>query len=333
MAHRCVPVRTGLAVASAALGLFVGLGAVAPPSAVADATPIGVGRIEGASRVETAIAAAQDLYPNPIAGVIVARADVFADSISAAPLAKAMGMPVLLTQSNELHPATAAELQRLLPEGGTAYLMGGEAALSLKAAQDIKAMVGKVERIAGENRAATAVETAKRLKAMGKLKRLIYADGTDWQPTLIAAPLAAHTEGAVLLTWGVELAPESQAFMMANLDLPETAIGTKAAVTSVKEASIAESDPTLLSLAVIDQFYPAPTAVGIATVDTFADALSGGAHIATLGGPIILVGQSTPPEVLDWIKKTKSLERVVMYGGDQRITPTQEAEFQTALKH
>lgn len=373
MYHRPTPIRTSLTVAIIAMSLFMGGGILISPVATAavhktnqepprfylsepvvsgndtndkettpaptpgpqtDLEPAGdKDRLQGDSRVETAIAVANDLYPNAIDGVIVARSDVFADSISAAPLAKALGMPVLLTQSEQLHTATATEIKRLLPDGGTAYLMGGDAALSPETEQAIKTISGKTERIAGENRAGTAVATANHLKILGKLKRLIYADGTDWQPTLISGPLAAQTEGAILLTWGEELAPESQAFMMANAELPETAVGTKAAVSSVKEVSINEDDPTLLSMAVIGKFFKAPTAVGIATVDDFADALSGGAHIATLNGPIILVGKSNPPEVLEWIKNTKSLKRLVVYGGETRITAAQEAELRAALQH
>ena len=234
---------------------------ITTPTQPSNSTTAHIDRLQGESRVETAVATAKDLYPNPITGVIVARSDTFADSVSAVPLAKAMGMPVLLTPSDQLHPATAAEIKRLLPSGGTAYLMGGQSALSIEVEQAINAITGKTERIAGENRADTAVKTAQRLKAMGNLNHLIYVDGTDWQPTLIAGPLAAKTKGALLLTWGEELAPESHRFMLDHPGLPETAVGDKAAVTAVKEISIVESDPTLLSKAVIDKFFPAPTAV------------------------------------------------------------------------
>lgn len=273
------------------------------------------------------------MFPNGAKGVIVARSDDAADSVSAVPFAKFHQMPILLTQPDALHPETAKEIKRLMPDGGTVYIMGREAAIHPSVEADIKAIVGKTQRLAGENRAGTAVDTATQLEAMGKLKHIIVTDGSDWQPDLLAGPAAAIKEGATLLTWGERMAPETQAYLASHTKTPVTVIGAKAAKTKVAPDVIDETDPTKLGLAVIAKFFPEPRVVGFATNQDFADALTGGAHMAGLHGPLLLIGDKTPPEITKWVKDTKSLKRLVIYGGELRISPAQEADLRTALKH
>ena len=89
------------------------------PPPTDDPTPSGDGddRFDGRTRFETSVEISQSQYPNGAKGVIVARSDDPADSVSAVPFAKLMGMPILLTQPDQLHPATATEIKRLIPSG------------------------------------------------------------------------------------------------------------------------------------------------------------------------------------------------------------------------
>ncbi|WP_336250182.1 cell wall-binding repeat-containing protein [Stomatohabitans albus] len=187
-----------------------------------------VRRVSGETRFETAVKVAQEEYKDGAKAVIVARGDIAADSVSAVPLAEAIDAPILLTQSDTLHPATQAEIKRLLPNGGKVVIMGGEAAVSKTVEQAITTLGGQVERLAGQNRAGTAVETANRLAGDNKLKELLVADGADWQPDLIAGPASAEVEGATLLTNGSQMAPETEAFIKQHANLKVTAIGTNA---------------------------------------------------------------------------------------------------------
>ena len=119
-------------------------------------------RFAGETRFETAAKVSQARFAKAgdAKAVIVARADVAADSVSAAPLADEYDAPILLSQSDTLHPQAAAEIKRLLPKGGKVIFMGGEAALNKTVEDAVKGLGGQVERIAGANRAGTAVETA-----------------------------------------------------------------------------------------------------------------------------------------------------------------------------
>lgn len=104
------------------------------------------------------------------------------------------------------------------------------------------------------------------------------ADGTTWQPGLISGPAAAAIDGATLLTNGATIAPETEAFLKANTNIPTTAIGDVAAKVGVAKETVAGSEPSTLSMAVADHFFKHPVMVGVATTADFADALSGGLY-------------------------------------------------------
>lgn len=281
--------------------------------------PRTAGRVAGESRFETATQVSSALYPEGTNTVVIARHDVVSDSVSAVPLAEELKAPVLLTPSQELHPATRAELTRLLPKGGRVIIMGGQAAVSAKAEQQIASLGMKTERIAGPNRAATAVETAKRLQAMGKATQVLLADGSNWQPGLISGPVAAEVDGVTLLSNGGQIAPETAAFLTANPGAATTAIGDVAAGLGVAKTSVTGADPTVLSLAVADKFFAQPKAVGVATTADFADALAGGLHIAMHNGPLLLVPSQGHGGVTSYLAKQPAVAKVWVYGGKARF--------------
>lgn len=287
------------------------------------------GRISGPTRIETSVAASQDLYPKGADTVILARADLAADSVSAIPLAQELRAPVLLTMREGLHPSVAEEIKRLMPKGGRVILMGGDQALSPKVAEAVTKAGGKVERIAGANRAATAVATATQLQAMGKATQVLLADGNDWQPDLIAGPVAAKVDGVTLLTAGDKVAPESAAFLKANANLKVTALGEGAAKSGAGNTIITGKDGADLSLKVAMTFFKDPTAVGFATTADFADPLVGGNHIAHHQGPLLLVDKTADEAVIEWAKGTKTIHDVFIYGGDARISKAEADRLNT----
>lgn len=277
-----------------------------------------VNRVSGDTRFETATRVSNSLYRQGAETVVIARHDVVSDSVSAVPLAEELKAPILLTQSSELHPNTLKELQRAMPKGGKVVLMGGEEAISKEVEAAIAKAGHKVERIAGANRAATAVETAKKLKEMGKAKHFLIADGTNWQPGLISGPAAAEVDGATLLTNGDKIAPETEAFLKENAAVPTTAIGDMASKVGVAKETVAGSEPTALSMAVADKFFANPVMVGVATTADFADALSGGLHVAMKDGPLLLVDQLNAP-VTGYFKQHYTVAMVWVYGGKARF--------------
>lgn len=281
--------------------------------------------MHGETRVETAVETAKAHFGKGATEVVLARADVAADSVAAAPLARTLGAPILLTQSDTLHPATAAEIKRLGAK--TVTLMGGHVALSPKVEEAVKALGVEVERVAGVNRAATAVATAEVLTAKNPKLGVLVTDGNDWQTALIAAPAAAMHKDVVLLTAGDVMPPETKAYLDAYQRTRLTVVGNRPAkVVTGASAVVRGADVTELGLNTAKTLFDtkAPV-VGVATTADFADALVAGAHLAQEGGPLLLVGDKTPATVSAWMKGQSELKTIYVYGGPTRISDDQAA--------
>ncbi len=130
---------------------------------------------------------------------MLARSDAFADALSGTPLAVSKGGPLLLTSSTALSTAASTELQRVLPVGGTVYLLGGTSALSPAVASSVAALGFTIVRIAGPDRFSTAAQVA---GVLGNPAIVFEADGTNFPDALSAGTAAAAVGGAILLTAG-----------------------------------------------------------------------------------------------------------------------------------
>ena len=212
-----------------------------------------------------------------------------------------------------------------MPNGGKVILMGGEVALNKDVADAVTKLGGQVERLAGQNRAGTAVETANRLHKEGRMKEFLVADGTDWQADLIAGPAAAEVDGVTLLTNGAMVAPETVSFMRQHSSVKATAIGSNAVKATGLMSRVEGASATELSLNVAKHFFKAPKAVGVATTVDFADALAGGAQVAEQDGPILLTPPMIPASLVNYLDAYPSIATVVVYGGEQRFTDDQIA--------
>ena len=147
-------------------------------------------------------------------GVVVARADDPADALAGVPLAVKVGGPILLTPTDTLDAATAAEINRVLAKGGTVYLLGGPSALSDTVESAVSALGDVPVRLGGLTRAATAVDVAQ--QGLGDPSTIFEVDGFATQDAISAGVAAAATGGAVLLTEGGVLPAESAAYLTAH---------------------------------------------------------------------------------------------------------------------
>lgn len=120
-----------------------------------------VSRLAGEDRYETARKAAE-ILPGEAVGelaegrtAIVATGESFADALAAGPVSAGHGLPILFTPSERLHDDARLALENLGIE--QALIVGGTAAVSEAVADEIAAMGLGVRRVAGADRAATAV--------------------------------------------------------------------------------------------------------------------------------------------------------------------------------
>jgi subtilisin family serine protease len=272
-------------------------------------------RLSGADRFATAAAISQHRFADGAAeAVVLARADVFADAVAGAPLAVARGGPMLLTPTSELHPVTVAELQRVLPAGKWVYLLGGEAALSADVANEIAELGYAVRRLAGPDRYATSVVIAEEL---GEPDVVLVATGAAFPDALAAGAAAAAVNGAVILTTPESPNAVTDAYLASRPTVARYAIGGPAARAYPSITPLIGADRIATALAVATEFFPAPTAVGVARADQFADALTGSAHIGAVPGPILLTpSDALHPDVSAWVgARQDTLLSAYLYGG------------------
>ena len=225
-------------------------------------------RLSGANRQATAVAASQAQFPTSgsASAVVLARADVFADALAGGPLAAAKHAPLLLTTSGSLDDVTKAEIQRVLPSGGTVYLLGGTSALSDDVATAVTSLGDVPTRISGTDRFATAVAIA---DAMGDPTTVFEASGADFPDALSAVPAAIKEHGAILLTNGAAQAQATSAYLSAHATT-RYSVGGPAAWAD--PSAIALAGPTRqydTSAAVALAFFPNATGIDLASALTF----------------------------------------------------------------
>ncbi len=296
--------------------------------------------LAGASRVQTAIAVAQSGYPtagSAAVGVLATEGN-FADALAGTPLAVYRNGPILLTAPAGLHPDTAAELQRVLPPGATVYLLGGEAALSSQVEADVAALGYTAQRLAGATRFETAAAIADEVGG-DVIDSVLIADGTQFQPGLVAGALAPQPRygGLLLLSAGSQPHPATDAFLAAAAP-PDgvVTVGDTAALAYPAARHVADvADPAQLSaLAAQDHDTDGVSPeVGIANSVNFPDGLTGGAHIARLGGVLLLTEQQALSAPVDAYLRPRAatIDTAFVYGGDAAIAPAVREAIAAAI--
>jgi len=251
-------------------------------------------RLSGADRQSTAVAASASAFPAGTASaVVLARADQFADALAGGTLASAKHAPLLLTSSGSLDSVTAAEIQRVLPKGGTVYLLGGTSALSDAVAAAITGLGDVPTRIAGADRYATAVAIA---GVMGNPPTVFEASGTNFPDALSAVPAAVATHGVILLTDGSAEASATSAYLTAHAT-SRYAVGGPAALADPSAIAIAGADRYATSDAVALAFFPTTNGVSVASGANYPDALAAGPVAGEANQPVLLVpGTGALPE-------------------------------------
>ncbi|WP_370326605.1 cell wall-binding repeat-containing protein [Euzebya sp.] len=290
--------------------------------------PEGITRLGGDERIETSVLISQQAYPNGADAVVLARQDVFADAVTGTPLAIELDAPILLTTTDALSPAADTEIDRLLDTGDPVYLLGGTAAISEEVESELTTLGYDVIRYGGSNRFETAVVIAE--EGLNSPTEVLAADGGSFQDALVAGPAAATVDGAVLLTDG-ETVPPATADYLATEGVDVTAIGETAAAALPEADSVAGADAVNTSVLVAETYFPDATAVGLARVDEFADALTGGALIGQVPGPVLFVETDSLPMVVEEYLTDQDITSVAIFGGTTAVSQEVEDAIEDAI--
>jgi putative cell wall-binding protein len=291
-------------------------------------TPV---RLAGADRFGTAIAASQAEFPTAksAGAVVLARSDDYPDALVGTALAAAKHAPLLFASGGTLTAATQAEIQRVLPAGGTVYLLGGTSAIPASVATTITGLGFVQVRYSGADRFATALAVA---AALGNPTTVLLATGINFPDALAAGPAAAHLNGVVLLTNGTTLPSTVQSYLVAHPG-KVYAIGGPAVAADPAASPLSGADRYGTATAVAAALFTGPTSVGIASGTTFPDALSGGAFQAHFGGPILLSDPSVLPSPTKTYLTgaTATLVTTTIFGGTAAISTAVQTQVGTAL--
>jgi putative cell wall-binding protein len=307
-------------------------------NSVLSAAPINpVQRLAGSNRYATAAAISQWAYPGGAAVVFIATGLDFPDAIAGGAAAAAEGGPLLLVTKTSVPSETRAELQRLAPArivilGGTSAV-GGNVAVTL-------AGYGTVQRRAGADRYATAVEISK--ATFASASTVVLTTGTAFPDAMVGAPAAAKAGGPLLI-----VRPNSvPASVLAELDrLGASDIiivgGTSAVDDSVRD-QLAATGRSVIRHAGSDRyssatavsrntFNPGVDSVLIAVGTNFPDALAGAAAAGISSGPVLLVQANSIPRSVDTELRRLAPDDVIVLGGPAAVSSwvgTQLAAYQ-----
>ncbi|HEX2029741.1 MAG TPA: cell wall-binding repeat-containing protein [Nitriliruptorales bacterium] len=283
-------------------------------------TEEGTVRLAGPDRIGTAVAVSRDDFADgTVRAALLARADDFADALTGTPLAVAVDGPVLLTPTDQLHPTTTAELQRILRPDAVVYLLGGGAALSDTVEQAVRELGYTTRRVFGPTRIETAIAVA---RALGNPEVLLITTGDNFPDALAAGAAAGHVKGSVLLTPADRPHPSLDAYLSERPDAQRYAVGGPAARAYPATTTVFGATRDETAVEVAKRFFANPTQVGIARRDDFPDALTGGAHISRLGGPMLLTPVAALHEVTaDYLcANAASIRRAFLYGGKAAVS-------------
>lgn len=301
--------------------------------------PLAVQRIYGADAVGTSIAVSQAEFPSAGSAktVVLARSDFFSDSLAGGPLAAKLGGPLLTTPgapvSSSLDPRVQAEIQRVLPLGGTVYLLGGNLALSPGIDTGLRASGYVAQRVAGADKYATAVDIAEQISSASVI---FEATGLAFPDALSAGPAAIEDNGVVLLTDGPTQAPETAAYLAAHPSDTRYAVGGPLAAYGADPAAtpVYGRDRYGTSAAVAQRFFQNPTVFGAATGASYPDALSGGPFMgaAATKGPVLLVQPSgpLPASIAGYLSESAAnLTQGYLFGGPLAVGDDVLSELET----
>lgn len=294
---------------------YIGSPTWRPPLRAATAT-----RLAGADRIETAVEVSQATFDDGnAAAVVLARHDNFADAAAGGPLAAAKDAPLLLTPSTRLDERVSSELRRVLPLGGTVYLLGSPASLSTGVENAARALGFKVVRIGGVDRYDTAVRIAREI---GKPDLLLLATGWNFPDALTAGSAAGMYGGAVLLTDGKSLPKVVKDYLNERKDRTIYTVGGDASAAYPKaEEHLVGVDRYETAVLVASAFFAPSAVVGLANGQDFPDALAAGPFLSGLPGPLLL----TPPGALpsttaDYLFSVGSaVDDLIVFGGPPSV--------------
>lgn len=327
-------------------------GNVGPRSETATAAAMGAGELDGIAdedRYLTSVAISQATFATgTVDTAVIATGLNYADALAASGLAGAHAGPLLLVGTS-VKSATLDELDRL---GVTDVLIvGGEAAVSSAVEAQLAAPGRAVTRAAeGVDRFDTAAQLADAIiQEAGAPAVTFFARGDGFADALAAAPVAYANAAPVLLVMPGSV-PGATADAIDGLGLAEgVALGGTVAIAdstlatldglmsgTVERVSGDNRYDTAATFAAyaVDNSLAGYGHVGVSTGLVYADALSGGARVGSLGGVMLLTdpAQLSSATAAALTDNRPEIDMVEVYGGTAAVSQDVRDEIAAILQ-
>lgn len=154
-------------------------------------------RISGDDRMATAIELSKKNFERANT-VIIARSDIFPDSMTASVLAKALNAPILLTKNNSLDPRVESEIERLGAKD--LIIVGGNSSVNKDVEKALSKYDSVIERLAGSDRYETSELVARKvISVSGNKNTAVISSGESFPDALAISPYASKEAYPILL--------------------------------------------------------------------------------------------------------------------------------------
>lgn len=272
--------------------------------------------------------------------VVVATMDGYWDALTASGLAGLRGCPILLTDGDSLSLQAYDQIRRL--DVKTVYLAGGTAAVSKAVERDIQSLGPKTVRLAG----ATAVDTALKIYEHGKgswSKTAVIATSATFQDALSASPFAYARRAPVFLANATtKKLDEKVRSAIVKGGFTEVLIcGGPAAISTAVEKQLPgvtcvrkggdtcyETSSAIASYCISKGMTP--NVVGVATGESYYDALAGAALCGKSSSAIVLVSDGNRSAIDSFVKPNSAkITAGFVFGGSAAVS---DATFSALVK-
>lgn len=297
-----------------------------------------VERVGGADRIATAVELSRQKFVTA-STVLIATSRDYPDALTAAPWAAQLGAPLLLSRSDGLSGAVAAELQRLDPS--RVVVLGGSGAVGEQVLDDAQSALptATVERVGGATRYATAALVAQQV-VQDSSAEVFIASGEDFPDALVLSALAAREQAPLLLVRETTVpSATSSALVALDYDALFSAGGTGViadavlteAADGVPVTRYAGTDRYATAEQILEQF-PAEGKVLVATGQEFPDSLTAVPVAArTDAGVALTRPDSVPVGILDEIDRLISgsaFPLITIVGGEAAVHPSVQTQLE-----
>jgi stage II sporulation protein D len=267
-------------------------------------------RVGNAVRVSTA-----DFADHSAGAVVLASQRAWSHALAAGPLAAGVHAPLLLSYAGSVPSATMTEIQRVLPAGGTVYLLGNTGVISDDVRAAIVAKGFHPVRLGGATPAATARAIANRLVSATTVSAVVEVSDGAFADAWSATPLAIRRHAVILLTHGNTTAPETTTWLRHHPGLTRYAVGVAAHQADASATAYYGSSAAQTAARVAAATFGTPAHAGVVSADRPTPGLLEAVRLGRSGPLLYATGSAVPADTRSILhSKRAGLSRVDLTG-------------------